>query len=513
MSSLEKINFDEITRDYEILSLTAYTKYLGEIWRDLSRKSRHKEKGIDRITFLKYFGLPGIINERLFSVFDKNKNNYLDPREFIEGMTTLYCETFEMSAKFIFSFYDFNNDKKISKEDVRVVLSYVPLKRKIIQKETLKLNSEMFQERINSQEEIYQIIEEAFGTKKYLDEKEFFKVLQTKSCDIFLLLFMFLLSERPFSNDTINLFIKEEKNRGEYVMEPLDENDQIGYRANVVKEDCSRLIFNRRRSVFLTHLMIRRKISETNQEFKKGKKTVDLRIKNFLGNFKEDSPVNEIRENFHRRSQKKPKIVASDRKKSKSISKFAFAVKDYVDTDEDKARTDTEDFSTEDEVTESSVTESSTRHEGYLYKITSCLKDLKKLYFKIVYKDLYYYSNIKSKYHQGIHNLAGVYVEEHEPILYKGIKLFPFSISTNNKKHFYYSTNYSEYQGWLEKLKKATGYNTIWDDYEMKKSYWKREVWCDSFSNTQTYWEASGNKNFGQDKDGSERLGAYQHRD
>ena len=43
-------------------------------------------------------------------------------------MNSLYAGTFEQLIKIIFDFYDFNKDGKISREDVRVVLSYIPLK-------------------------------------------------------------------------------------------------------------------------------------------------------------------------------------------------------------------------------------------------------------------------------------------------------------------------------------------------------------------------------------------------
>ena len=74
--------------------------------------------------------MPGIISERLFAVFDVDRNGYLDPVEFIEGMTTLFSETFEKQIVFIFNLYDFDKDGLISKEDVRTVLSYVPLNSK-----------------------------------------------------------------------------------------------------------------------------------------------------------------------------------------------------------------------------------------------------------------------------------------------------------------------------------------------------------------------------------------------
>jgi Ca2+-binding EF-hand superfamily protein len=50
--------------------------------------------------------------------------------EFVQGMTSLFADTFEKQIVFIFNIYDFDKDGLISKEDVRTVLSYVPLNSK-----------------------------------------------------------------------------------------------------------------------------------------------------------------------------------------------------------------------------------------------------------------------------------------------------------------------------------------------------------------------------------------------
>ena len=42
-------------------------------------------------------------------------------------MSSLFSESFDKMEKFIFGFYDFDKDGIISKEDVRTVLSYIPL--------------------------------------------------------------------------------------------------------------------------------------------------------------------------------------------------------------------------------------------------------------------------------------------------------------------------------------------------------------------------------------------------
>ena len=75
-------------------------------------------------------------------MLDKNKNDYLDITEFTEGMTTLFYDSVDKMEKFIFDLYDFDKDGLISKEDVRVVLSYIPLNVKSKVNSELKLKFE-----------------------------------------------------------------------------------------------------------------------------------------------------------------------------------------------------------------------------------------------------------------------------------------------------------------------------------------------------------------------------------
>lgn len=71
--------------------------------------------------------MPGLISDRLFAIIDKNHNNYLDIEEFLIGMRTLLTENYDKTSKFIFDFYDFDRDGLITKEDIRIVLSYISL--------------------------------------------------------------------------------------------------------------------------------------------------------------------------------------------------------------------------------------------------------------------------------------------------------------------------------------------------------------------------------------------------
>jgi Ca2+-binding EF-hand superfamily protein len=68
-----------------------------------------------------------MISERFFSVFDSNQDQLIDLEEFIHGMTILFSEDYSQLTKFIFDLYDFDRDGKISKEDIRIIYSYIPL--------------------------------------------------------------------------------------------------------------------------------------------------------------------------------------------------------------------------------------------------------------------------------------------------------------------------------------------------------------------------------------------------
>ena len=66
--------------------------------------------GINKITFSKYYELPGIIFDRLFNVFDEDNSEYLGLDQFINGMITLFSTDFDEMVKFVFKFYDKNNE-------------------------------------------------------------------------------------------------------------------------------------------------------------------------------------------------------------------------------------------------------------------------------------------------------------------------------------------------------------------------------------------------------------------
>ena len=51
-------------------------------------------------------------------------------------------------------------------------------------------------------------------------------------------------------------------------------------------------------------------------------------------------------------------------------------------------------------------------YSGYLYKFINHGKKIKKYWFSLVYKDLYYYKSKNETMHKGMYNLSGVFLKE-----------------------------------------------------------------------------------------------------
>jgi Ca2+-binding EF-hand superfamily protein len=202
---LSKIRKGLQFQDDELLN-----KYLKDIWSDLSKRTKNTTKGINKLTFQKYYDLPGIISERLFVCLDSDNDGIINLNEFIYGMQTLFSQnqTFDSLAKFIFNLYDFNSSGIITKDDVRVVLSYVP----ILQNDTLEekkdnidFTQDKFEDRVESQDELFHILNIAFKNKNEINFNEYIHIIKNINSDIFILLLMFLLEKKPFSNYSIQM--------------------------------------------------------------------------------------------------------------------------------------------------------------------------------------------------------------------------------------------------------------------------------------------------------------------
>ena len=125
----EFINFENLRKFVIIEDISLLTTYLKEVFKDLSdRADSNKKKGISKVTFLEYMKLPILIAEKLFSSFDTDNDGFLNVNEFVENLTNLYTGDYNTTIRAVFALLDFDKDGLITKGDVKVLLSYLPLK-------------------------------------------------------------------------------------------------------------------------------------------------------------------------------------------------------------------------------------------------------------------------------------------------------------------------------------------------------------------------------------------------
>ena len=71
------------------------------------------------------------MSERFFNIVDTAEtgvgDDYIDQKEFLKAMFRIYYSPLETKFKLVFDMYDFDGDGLISKEDIHLVLSHIPM--------------------------------------------------------------------------------------------------------------------------------------------------------------------------------------------------------------------------------------------------------------------------------------------------------------------------------------------------------------------------------------------------
>ena len=91
-------------------------------------KQKANENGISLRNFLQYLDIQEFMCERLFKYLDKTKTGHLTKNEFVNGLDTIYYGNFQELYKLIFFMCDFNENGKLHKFNMKLILSYIPVK-------------------------------------------------------------------------------------------------------------------------------------------------------------------------------------------------------------------------------------------------------------------------------------------------------------------------------------------------------------------------------------------------
>ena len=102
-----------------------------------------------------------------------------------------------------------------------------------------------------------------------------------------------------------------------------------------------------------------------------------------------------------------------------------------------------------------------------MYKLTKT-KKIKKLWFKLICRDIYYFKNKDEKQLKGMHNLSGVYFKENDTITFNNELFYSFAIIYPKLVRNYYLKDKSEYNKWVKELKKAIDVTSLTEFYDVK---------------------------------------------
>ena len=452
----EFIDFNEIKKIISVENEELFLVYLKEVYRDLAdRNEENRKKGIMKIIFFDYLKLPMFISEKVFMVFDEDKDGFLSSKEFILGMNKLYNGSYQDTIKLIFDILDFNHDGFIEKDDAKMILSLLPLK-------TDRSKVE-YKYQMQSLEEIGEIIDCTFGKMKKLNLEEFKTMVEKQKSDIFIQIICFLYQKKPFTEKNINVLKSSKK---------VIPNDLILQTPQVKsKESVNNILLpSPSKKTFLSpvaNLLKSINIGES-AEFEDESEPA---ISGFNGMIRFDNriiPKNEEKDDEGDDKDINKVIKNSDlvynspsvflkKNKSKKPSLFSLnSPSPAISPLTSQKKVAPLSLNGNEKVT----------YENYIYKVSTSNK-LKKYYLVLINKDIYYYKNEDKKEVMGMHNLSGCFIKDNGSKVINDTTYYSFSLVFPSKERSFYCNSKEIYDNFSNKLKEAFGYLNFFDYYEM----------------------------------------------
>ena len=434
----EFIDFNEIKKIISVENEELFLIYLKEIYRDLAdRNETSRKKGIMKIIFLDYLKLPMFISEKLFTVFDEDKDGFLNSKEFILGMNKLYNGSY--------------------------LLSLLPLK-------TDKSKVE-YKYQMQSLEEITEIINSTFGKSKKLNLEEFQTTVEKHKSDIFIQIICFLYQKKPFTENNINVLKSSKKS----VPSDILQTPQVKK-----KESCG--------NILLPSPLKNTSLSPASDFFKSNVIKTPFSLGESAGIEEESEPAisgfnGMVR--YHNRNIPKDgaeennndvnKIIKNSdnvynspsvylkKHRTKTVTPFSLGLSSpspSVGCSSSKKVIPPMSLN-EDKKEESKVT-----YENYIYKVSQNNK-LKKYYLVLINKDIFYYKSDEKKEVLGMHNLSGCFVKENGTKNINDKTYYCFTLVFPSKERSFYCNSKEIYDNFNKALKEAFGYLNFFDYYEM----------------------------------------------
>ena len=475
MEEKQFIDFNEIKKYVNVKEEKLFLLYLREVFKDLAdRTETNKRKGIMKMIFLDYIKLPIFISEKVFTVFDKDKDGFLNQKEFIYGMNRLYNGNFDETLQLIFEILDFNHDELIEKDDVRMILGLLPLKT------DKNKNKIKYKYQMESLEEIQQIINLTFDNKKTLNLEEFKEIVTNRKSDVFLQIICFLYQKKPFTDSNISVLStskkvsdmelstpqisKKVKCDNVLLPSPL-QNSALSpafqfLQSGQIKSPFSLNGSTNPQEEFNPEISgFKGMIRYHNRNIPKDENTKNADIEeNINGN--ENVVVNKILKNVENVFNSPSIFLKNSNDKAKNITPFSLFSPESKPIEKNQKKIPEMNLNNEQS------DEDKAKYENYIYKKSEGNK-LKKYYLVLIDKDIYYYKSDQKREVLGMHNLSGCFFKENSSEKINEKTYYCFSIVFPKKERKYYVGTSEIYENFVKALKKSFGYLNFFDYYEM----------------------------------------------
>ena len=462
MTSEQKdfIDFNEIKKIISVENEELFLVYLKEVYKDLAdRNEANRKKGIMKIVFFDYLKLPMFISEKVFTVFDEDKDGFLSSKEFILGMNKLYNGSYQDTIKLIFDILDFNHDGFIEKDDAKMILSLLPLK-------TDRSKVE-YKYQMQSLEEIGEIIDSTFGKLKKLNLEEFKNMVEKHKSDIFIQIICFLYQKKPFTENNINVLKSSKKTIPNDLILQTPQAKIKESNNNILLPSPLKTTFLSPASTFLQSINIGESagledesepaISGFNGMVRYQNKLIPKK-KDIEGKDDDDKDVNNVIKNSDL-VYNSPSVFLKKNKEKKKVSLLSLNSPSPVIVSQSTKKA-VSPF-TLNEKMEEKIT-----YENFIYKVSTTNK-LKKYYLVLINKDIYYYKNEDKKEVVGMHNLSGCFVKDNGTKIINDKTYYSFALVFPSKERSFYCNTKEIYDNFTQKLKEAFGYLNFFDYYEM----------------------------------------------
>lgn len=459
--------------------------YFKDIYKDLASRSDKKNSGINKITIIDYCRLPGILGERFFALLDANQDEYIDLREFVYILFKVYYSNFDAQVKLIFDIYDFDRDGYITKEDVHIILNYIPTLKAKKDKKTKEGvytteggGDENFEIRIAVQEEISDLLELAFSKKDKMNLEEFQKFNEEETSDMLVTVLTLLKEKLPCTETFFKLQSTFEQENGIAVDSSTSSSSKatktiaspriLKTLSPIARQASMRTDSQTEAVSYLQKLAgVPAKLEDV-----KGIEDKDIPIDKFKKNKKRqnaeiDSKISEDPESpgmgsseVVRLGNKNPEpksLILKNNPKNIFASPTSFLGGSGAVREDEKVE--------EDDVVE---------FEGEMMRKAKEDK-LKKYWYKLKGTELRAFKHKDETDHKTLVTLINVFlkIDPEEPLDKKNV-LYPFTLTfPPNKDRQFFLLSKDDRDNWVAKIKEAIGYANLTDFYDVKEAVGK----------------------------------------